>query len=229
MISRYKKAGGFKQLLKLVETSGKTKQEKFLNIIREEDPSWATAIEKKMLTLEKILSWNDQVLAEVFSRLNDLTLGICSQLLTSEQWDLATKTFSHSKLRQIRDLYDGKSSSPAEQSTAIVNVLTEVRTMISDGMIRIEQVDESLVIEDDIEELLAVNGDAVAHKKDPDVDMSDVDKKLKDSGMSGAEDLKKEMAKLRKKIIVLGNENHTLRRENDELKKKFDQIRRLAS
>ncbi|MCB0356412.1 MAG: hypothetical protein KDD40_05365 [Bdellovibrionales bacterium] len=229
MLTRYKKSGGFRQLLQLIETSGKAKQEKFLKMIEEEDACWAEAIEQRMLTLEKILSWNEQVLAEIFSRLNEITLGIAKHLLTSEQWSHATKTFSHSKLRTLSETFGDKVPSPAEQSTAIVNVLTEVRTMISEGLIRLEQIDARLIIEDDIEELLTEKASASGATPHVDVDTAEIDRKLKAGGVEGSEEIKQEMVKLKKKIVILGNENHNLRRENDELRKKIAQIKKLAA
>ena len=231
MITRYKKPGGFKQLLQLIETSGKAKQEKFLTIVKEEDPKWAETIEKKMLTVDRVLSWNEQVLAEIFTRLNDITLVIFNHILNEEQWKVATKTFSHSKLRALGDKLDEKVPGTAEQTTGIINLLTEVRTMIAEGMIRLEQVDPELIIDPEIEEKLAGSGDSSSSTPQSEihVDTSDVDRKIKESGVEGAEELKQEMTKLRQKIVKLGNENHTLRRENDELKKKISQIKRLAA
>lgn len=229
MITRYKKSGGFRQLLQLVETSGKTKQERFLKIIEDEDPIWAEAIFQKMLTLEKIMCWDDQVLAEIFSRLTDISLSVASKILSEEQWQRATKTFSHSRLRQLRDAIEGKNPSPSEQSTVIVNILTEVRTMMSEGLLRVDQIDLALVIEDDIEEKLNAQLDANPAKLKVEVDISDVERKLKSTNPEAEEEIKKEMMQLKKKIVILGNENHTLRRENDDLRRKIAQIKKLAA
>ncbi|MCB0391993.1 MAG: hypothetical protein KDD58_11925 [Bdellovibrionales bacterium] len=229
MLARYKKSGGFRQLLQLIETSGKTKQERFIKMIEEEDANWAQAIEQRMLTLEKILTWEDQVLAEIFSRLNDITLGIASHLLEKSQWERATKTFSHSKLRAINENHADKEPSPAQQSTAIVNILTEVRTMVTEGMIRLDQIDNKLIIEDDIEEKLNDASGGGFKKSEVDVDMSDINRKLKNVSGEEVEEVKKEMMNLKKKIVILGNENHNLRRENDELRRKIAQIKKIAA
>ncbi|MCB9025239.1 MAG: hypothetical protein H6625_02905 [Bdellovibrionaceae bacterium] len=215
--------------MQLVETSGKTKQERFLKIIEDEDPIWAEAIFQKMLTLEKIMCWDDQVLAEIFSRLTDISLSVASKILSEEQWQRATKTFSHSRLRQLRDAIEGKNPSPSEQSTVIVNILTEVRTMMSEGLLRVDQIDLALVIEDDIEEKLNAQLDANPAKLKVEVDISDVERKLKSTNPEAEEEIKKEMMQLKKKIVILGNENHTLRRENDDLRRKIAQIKKLAA
>jgi len=230
---RYKKPGGFKQLLKLIETSGKGKQEKFLAIVREEDPIWAQAIEEKMLTLDKIMSWNETNVSEIFARLNDLTLGLCSFILTEEQWQSATKTFSHSRLRNLKELFEGKTPTVAEQSTAVVNLLTEVRTMIDDGVLRLENLDEALVIEDKIEDVLAQNLNpsvATSPAISESASLANEVKKLhKEIATDSNEDIQSEVIKLRKKIISLGTENHNLRRENEEFRKKLQQIKKISA
>lgn len=228
MITRYKKSGGFRQLLQLVETSGKAKQDRFLKIIEEEDEKWAQAISDKMLTLDKILSCDDSVLAEIFSRLTDITLSVSSYFLTEEQWNRATKTFSHSRLRQLKEAIEDKTPSSTEQSTVIVNILTEVRTMINEGVLRAEHIDSNLIIDDNIEEKLNSSGHEEP-KLQVEVDVSDLKNKLKNSNPEVIEEIKKEMVQLKRKIIVLGNENHNLRRENDELRRKISQIKKLAA
>ncbi len=227
MISRYKKPGGFKQLLELVETSGKIKQDKFMVIINEEDPNWARAIQERMLTLDKILCWSDQIQAEIFSRLTDIKLGIFSHILTDEQWEKATVTFSHAKLHQIKDLFADKEPTVPEQTTAIVNVLTEVRTMINEGMIRLEVVDPTLIVEDYIEDNLVGSEQEISNNKVANIS-AEVDKVVKGSEPN-SDAIKKVIGSLKKKVIVLGNENHNLRRENEALRRKIDQIKKLAA
>lgn len=75
MLDRYKKKGGFTQLLQLIETSGKAKQEQFLAIVAQESPAWETEIRKKTLTLDKVMTWNPTYLSEIFSRIQILTLA----------------------------------------------------------------------------------------------------------------------------------------------------------
>ena len=73
MIDRYRKTGGFVQLVALVETCPPAKQEKFLEIIKGEDARWSEAVRTKLLSMEKIYSWSNEVLAEIFGTLQDLT------------------------------------------------------------------------------------------------------------------------------------------------------------
>ena len=227
MIARYKKAGGFVQLLKLIETSGKAKQEKFLKIIEDEDKVWVDAIKKRMLTMERVLGWKEEALAEIFSRLPDITLAITYHCLTSEEWNKITSTFAHSKKRHLTDIIDEqKQPSDAEKSTAIVNILTEVRSMIAEGRVRLDEVDPELIIEDDIEEGLANRSIGGANIK---VDTAALDQKLEKASPQEIEEVRREMIQLKKKIVALGNENHNLRRENETMKDKLAKISKLMA
>ena len=82
MLDRYKKTGGFNQLLTLLETCGPQKKVKFLEIIRLEDPRWADALEAKMIDLKRFLKWNDSAIAEELMRdlyeRDELNLGSAS-------------------------------------------------------------------------------------------------------------------------------------------------------
>ncbi|RYZ83809.1 MAG: hypothetical protein EOP04_19245 [Proteobacteria bacterium] len=74
MLDRYKKKGGFSQLLNLIETSGGRKQEQFLGLIAQENPAWERELKSKILTVDRIFSWPEDVMSEVLSRIQPLTL-----------------------------------------------------------------------------------------------------------------------------------------------------------
>lgn len=227
MLTRYKRAGGFKQILQLIETSGKLKQDKFLTIIREEEAAWADEIEKKMLSFERILSWKEEALAEIFSRQKDINLAICKHIFTDEQWGRVSQTFSHSRQRQITDLIPNKDPSPAEKSTVIVALLTDVRTMITEGSIRLEVVDPELIIETDIEEKLTDK----AVKGELDFGLAatlETEKKLANASGADLEEAKKEFLRLKKRILALTNENANLKKEKEELQGRLTKIKKIA-
>src|SRR5687767_4705782 len=131
MLSRYQKSGGFVQLIQLIETCGKQKQDNFLGMIEKEDVRWAQAIKDKMLSMEKILAWDDNVVAEIAGRLQELTLATALHGLTPSQCERLLRTYSHSQKRNIEDLKNSKAPNPAEISSAYIKILQEVRNMIS--------------------------------------------------------------------------------------------------
>ncbi len=154
MLSRYQKSGGFVQLLQLIETCGKNKQENFLTIIEGEDVRWAHAIREKMLTIEKILKWPDEILAEVAARLQALTLATFLHGIKTEDRDRVLKTFTHTQKRNVDDLFASKTPAPSEISSAFLKVLQEVRYMMTHSYIRADKFASEMVIGEDIEDKL---------------------------------------------------------------------------
>jgi flagellar motor switch protein FliG len=75
MLDRYKKKGGFFQLLQLLETSPTTKREQFLTLIAGESPVWEEALRKRILTITRVYSWEGQYLVEIFTRVHPTTLA----------------------------------------------------------------------------------------------------------------------------------------------------------
>lgn len=244
MIDRYKKAGGFIQLLNLLETCGPQKQEKFLALIREENPRWAEAIESRLLSIQRIFSWNPETIAEVLGNLQDLTIAVALHGIDDAKRETIYSQFSHIKRRKIQDLFNEKQPTPAEVSTMFGKILTEVRKMISDGHLRPEKFDPSLVIEDEIEDKLAratedaslsegaplnfdlalmLNSDNASHAS-----ANSSGQSSNSSHSAKSAEAAEEVQFLKRKVIVLSKENSTLKHENVQLKHKLDQIRKIV-
>lgn len=155
MISRYKKKGGFLQLLNLMETSGSAKQEKFLKLIEEEDPRWSEAIKMKMISVKKIFSWDDNTVAEIVARLNDLTVATALHGLDEAAKEKAFKMMAQARKKKIEEVMLEKVPNAAEISTIFVQILTEVRSLIAQGYVYLEKIDPNLVVDSAIEEKLS--------------------------------------------------------------------------
>lgn len=244
MLDRYRKPGGFLQLLNLIETCGQTKQEKFLEMIRLEDARWAEMLIKKMLTMKIILSWSPETLAEVFGNLNDLTIAVILHGLAPADKEKVYKTFSSSKKRKVESQTETHQPTPAEISTMFMKVLAEVRKMISDGRLRMDKIDPNLVIEDDIEEKLkrapgssatpsenevvAVDG-SILHFEIPTQESQEQqhhESRSHESEKPGEN--KDELTNLRQKVVTLNQENQSLKQEVTKLKSKIEQIRKIV-
>lgn len=229
MISRYQKSGGFLQLLKLVETSGKAKQENFLNIIDQEDPRWAAALRQKMISIEKIMSWDDNVLAEIFSRINELTLSTALHGFTAEQWARISKTFSHTHIRKIDDLKNSRQPNAGEINASFVKVIEDVRTMITEGSIKMDRIDHELVIGENIEDRLSkgetnapIHAAVTDIRKNIETSHSTV-KVIENSNDSS------QIKDLNQKLIMLLSENSALKNEVKALKERLGQIKKLSA
>lgn len=245
MISRYQKSGGFIQLLKLIETSGKQKQENFINIIDKEDSRWAIALRQRMLSIEKILSWEDNVLAEIFSRVNELTLSTAIHGFNEEQWTRMSKTFSSSQIRRIMDLKNSRHPNAGEISAAYVKVLEDVRSMISDGSIKAEKIAPELVIGENIEErIMKGEFSAPVHATIHEETRTREDhNQFTPQNMSPAKVVDHSLAPhiephhgddshlkdIKHKLVLLANENATLKSEVKVLKERLGQIKKLSA
>lgn len=231
MLTRYKKTGGFIQLLKLIETCGPKKQEQLLTMVENEDPRWSRAIKDKMLSIEKIFSWDETVLAEVVVRVQELSLGVALHGLSDEDWAKASKMLSHSQIRRIEDFKNSKQPSPAEISTAYVKIIEEVREMISKKQLNPENFDKDIFVPEDIEEKLSnqafsttqtASSDSQATTSEGTVlDFSKAEQKPKAESTNSAQ-LQNEVAFLRK-------ENAHLKQELNSLKNKMMQLKKIIA
>lgn len=227
MLSRYQKSGGFLQLLKLIETCGKSKQENFLRIIEEEDPRWSDTIKMKMLTVPVIFSWPEEALAEVAARLQPITLATIKHGIDETEWEKFMKTFSHSQKRNIDDLAD-KEPSDGEVTAAYIKVIEEVRNMVAEGYLKLEKFAPDLAIGDDIEEKI---GQSLGFASSATTD------DLEDGGAPNMEGFGSEakagdpaeVKQLRMQVQRLAHENNQLKNENKILKEKIGNIKKLAA
>lgn len=232
MLSRYQKKGGFVQLLHLIETCGPQKQSKFLEMIDQEDHSWAEAIRDKMLSIEKIFTWDNNTVSEVAARLNELTIAVALHGLTDENWGKLSSTFSHSQKRRIEDLRDEKKPTAGEISASYLQIIDEVRNMISYGYIKIDKIDQKMVIEDNIEELLeeashtnaqVINLDTTIEYQTPPEDVTN------NENSSQLEHHHAEVKALKQQIFQIAQENQKLKSELSLALKKLGQIKKLSA
>jgi prefoldin subunit 5 len=252
MLDRYKKTGGFNQLLTLLETCGTQKQTKFLEIIRAEDPRWADALVAKMIDLKRFLTWSDAAIAEVTGAMLDLNVGAVISSLPEDQQTRLLGTLPHIKRRKVQDQLDGSKPSPGEVATSINKLFETIRKLSQDGILRLDKVDPVLFIDADIEDRLKngmniggvpsaaesfakANAAALLEKEDDAQDgpklqivksMNTVVVPSKADGQARANE--QEIQLLKKRIQILQQENAALKQELTSAQAKLDQIRKLS-
>lgn len=148
MLARYKKQGGFEQLLLLLETSNTKKQEQFFKLIEAESPTTAALLKAKMISVEKILSWDVAFLGDITSQIPAKILAI---VLKNQPENIQTKaisTFQHGKKQEIMNLMKDAGKTPGEIETARMKFITTVRDMNRNKVIKIEKVAPDLDISD---------------------------------------------------------------------------------
>lgn len=230
MLDRYKKKGGFFQLLQLLETSPTAKREQFLGLIAAESPAWEDALRKRILTINRVYSWDSQYLVEVFSRVPPLTLANAMHGNPSEQVEQLLSCLPPISRRKIGDLMAESNPNPAEKATCIAKLLSEVRGYISQGIIRLEKVDPELLVPENVEEMLSMGGyttplnfETTSDKKESaPASSSSVSPSDADPGTQQEVDF------LRRKMNQLASEVNALKHENSVLKDKLSQIKKIA-
>jgi len=231
MLDRYKKKGGFSQLLTLIETSGGKKREQFLSLIGQESPGWEQELKKKILTVDRVFSWPQDVMSEVLSRLQPLTLCVSLHGRDAQQIEKILAPLPPITKRKLLDQMSELNPSPAEKATCEMKLITEVRAIAASGYIKIEKFDADLFIEENIEERLNHSDSGLAYLSKIDITFSDDGKSSpKDApGVpTSASGSSSEIDLMKRKMSQLVQENSILRQENATLKDKLAQIKRIA-
>lgn len=151
MLKRYRKAGGFKQILNLIETSTSVKQEQLLKLIAVEDKRWASEIEKRMLTFTKILSWNPEAVEKILSQIPEQTwpkaLFHLPEAERQQRFGELIKFQPQNRQKQLQDYFGGMKPSAGEIEAAQLLIVKKVRDMQAAGDFRPEQFDPNLALD----------------------------------------------------------------------------------
>lgn len=230
MLDRYKKKGGFFQLLQLLETSPSAKREQFLGLIAAESPAWEEALRARILTVNRIYDWDPQYLAEIFSRIPTQTAGYALHGSPQEHIDKVLSGLPSISKRKITDVIAEVNPTIPEKSTCLARILTEVRGYIAQGIIRLEKVDPDLHIPENIEEMLSHS-----YVGAPSMNYDATQKEGTLSGVSTAAEegntdpgIQHENEFLKRKVNHLSSEVNALKHENSVLKDKLSQIKKIA-
>lgn len=235
MIDRYRKSGGFIQLVMLLETCGPAKKEKFLEIIRLEAPAWADELATKTIDIDRIFSWNDETLAEIVGTLQDLCLAVSISAASEELRTRLYGMLTHGRRRKIDDLLGRTPPTPNEVSTMHTKIVETVRKMAMDGFLRFDKFDPSLLIEDDIEMKLdkkatleSTSTSIFAIEYEDGSDGAKADSAPPAVAVVGDDSRASEISYLRKKLAEAGKEIAVLRHELNVARGKLDQIKKIA-
>ncbi|MDZ4660472.1 MAG: FliG C-terminal domain-containing protein [Pseudomonadota bacterium] len=149
MLDRYRRKGGFLQLLKLLEGCAPAKQAQLLDVIQKEDADWASLLKKKMLSLEIIFNWKAETLAEFTHLLPPKTLAYAVKKLGPDALQKAITCFAHTKKREIEDIFSSSSPSPGEMLAATGKIIEKVRELTDNGTLKFERFAPELTLDDE--------------------------------------------------------------------------------
>lgn len=154
MVDRYRKSGGFNELLKVLETCNAKKREQIMGIIQSETPEWALAIEQKTINFHKILSWEPNVLLDIVSSIPSLQMAIALKSLQASEYQVFIQKLSHQEQRKLELVYDEIKPNPADIASGVFKVIGEVRDLIAKNVVKVEKFDLSLHIPNNFEATL---------------------------------------------------------------------------
>lgn len=229
MIDRYKKKGGFIQLLALIETTTKEKAEKFLKLIAEESPAWEAEIRKKVLTIERMSSWNQTYLMEILPRLSANVIAAALHSLPPTKQQVFLGAIPFTERRKTEELIRDTKPTPGETASCQMKILNEVRAMVDAGQLKFDKVDPEMLIPENIEDLL--NSGVTSS---PSVNATAMG--AAESGVSLAHppagtpaNVQEEMLQLRRRMMSITQENQLLKTQLQQMKEKIDSIRKAAA
>ena len=229
MLNRYKKPGGFIQLLKLIETFGPQKREKFMALIKEEDPTWASTLSTKLLSLERIFSWESSTLSEIMVRLPEKNLAVAIHGLSPENKEKVLSMMSHSEKRRLDNNLGEVKPTEGEIAASMVKVIEATRELITSGAIRVESFDKQLVIQEDIEEAMASGTHYfLSEEKEVGPIAPAAKATVEAAPAQKPAALSADTETLRQKVLQLQAENKNLKQDLKMAKEKLDQIRKIA-
>jgi hypothetical protein len=167
--------------------------------------------------------------AEVTATLKDLTLATAIEGLEPASKEKIFKMMNHARKRKIEDLTVEKKPSAAEVSTAFIQILTEVRKMITEGMIMLDKVDPELLINSDFEDSLLSGGPVLrmspdSHSTSHSASMPE----LPPMPEGASHDHKIELDHLRRTVSQLMVENQKLKERLVAAENKLIQIKKIA-
>ncbi len=145
ILSRYRKPGGFRQLLLLIETSVPAKQETLLKAVEKEDPSWAQLLRDKKITAEMVLSWDVEHLSTITIHMNQRHLATLCKKMDPQIFDQLKQMMDIKKYRELEEIMDNMDEPLGpEYLGACNNLLETVRQLDEDKVIILRFIDPKL-------------------------------------------------------------------------------------
>jgi hypothetical protein len=236
-LERYKKKGGFIQILTLIESSEPAKAEKFLSLIAQESQAWAEAIKEKSLTIHKI---KDLDKTAQFEALERIPATVLANGLIKEAAEVRESIFSNlSQTLQKKielAMNENPDPRPGDILACQLRIIASTRAAITEGRIKQSQLPKELQIPENIETSLSkvtwsqTLRDIVSAKTDepppptPSLQASpQVTNTSSNLNNSGGGDV----LELKRRIQTLTEENQGLKNQVIELQNKINQVKNI--
>lgn len=145
ILARYKRPGGFRQLVQLIETSQPVKQMQLLQAIEDEDPHWAQLIREKKITPEMVFEWDESYLLVIFEHMKTRHCATVLFVLGEGSLLKFQKAFTPERLREMHRLVKSIAQpSVVELRVAYNHMLETVRHLDEEKKIALSLIDPKL-------------------------------------------------------------------------------------
>lgn len=145
LLTRYRRSGGFRQLILLIETSPQERKDKLLKAIEGEDEHWAHLIKEKMITSDMVFGWKDDVLAKIFAHLQPHHCAVLMSQFDSDKQKRLFHYFHPTLYSQVKSEIESESEHDEAHLRVARNHLIEVvRYLDEEKKIDLREVDPDL-------------------------------------------------------------------------------------
>lgn len=151
MLNRYKKEGGFAQLMQLIESSDPQKQDSLLAVIEKENPKWAHLVRQRRLSLDIIFSWEDPILAEVISAIPDNNIAMLLHALNPTYEERVFALIGASKYRAMKTLKEEASPTGSQLEHLKYLVIETTRNLANENIIKFQDFAPQFLLTDPLE------------------------------------------------------------------------------
>ena len=224
MVDRYKKSGGFVQLIQVIETCNQKKREQFMSIITDESPEWADGLNQKCITFEKIISWKAEVILDIMASVNTLSFSAALKSLPADQLEVFLQKLAHQDRKRIELAMAETNPNPNEVFSSVLKVISETRGLLVQGTLKADKIDVQLVIPEDYESTL----EKAEQARQAGSSLSFDGPALSFGGAAVNTNGSVELDKMQKKLVLLSKEVQTLKQENQVMKDKLEKIKKIA-
>jgi flagellar motor switch protein FliG len=139
MLARFRKPGGVQQLVALLESCLSKKKEALLTTIMAEDPQFGAMVKNKILTPEKIFSWDPLTICEATTKLGERTLAAALKGLPQEAMAIATHTMRDRAKRDLMNIFETIKPTPVQIESAIIKLIETFRVLEKEGSLKLDE------------------------------------------------------------------------------------------
>ena len=139
--TRYKRPGGLRALVELLESSAPTSRKKMIDKGLIEDEKFTRLAESYILTWEDVINLSDPELCETLAKANPRAIGMALIGLPTDQVQRFLRNSPMKSIGDIREMLEQKLG-PREVSGARVLIVQATRELEKAGVLKVKKIPE---------------------------------------------------------------------------------------